>query len=619
MRNLEFTEEKIASFYKPLKLRFALLFGIISLLLGYIVFVAITLNRQVTEEIVSRSQREQLVSASQQSARLVEMFNYIEADLIVTANRPEVQEFNEKKIRLLLLEFYNRHSNFVVSGYLMDGTILRFVEGRDRSGEGQDISYQAHIKKLFRTKRPVVSGSFMAVEGYYSVAIHVPILIDREVKGSIATLVRWDAFGPWFRKAKVSPDSSAMLLDWTGTIIYCVKPEYVGKKLDELPAIIFDGKLLSSNYFLKNNTAVVEIPFFKEKKYVIACSPFSVGSERYSLVSYVPYVDIAGPLMQFSRLFGALVGAASLIVISAFAYILYLFRQNRQQLISFEKGLREEIIGHRKADEALRKSKEELEKKNDELKKFDELKSDFISNVSHELRSPLTVIKEVVSQVLDGILGEITEEQRRFLSMALLNIDRLTRIISDLLDVSRLEARKVKLRRELIDITELAKGVSSSFISQAGDRGLKIGVSFSKKTIEVYADKDKIIQVFTNLVDNAIKFSEEGCIEISVVDKEEHVECSVSDTGRGIAEKALPKIFDKFEQFGQTVRSRGAGIGLSIAKAMVELHHGKIWVESKLNRGTKFTFTLPKYTREELISGCVTDGLKEAAGRKSLL
>jgi signal transduction histidine kinase len=229
-------------------------------------------------------------------------------------------------------------------------------------------------------------------------------------------------------------------------------------------------------------------------------------------------------------------------------------------------------------------------------KELDRLKTEFISTVSHELRTPLTTIRETVSQVLDGILGPTTEQQREFLLMCLEDIDRLTRIINDLLDISKIEARKIQLKPQMIDMVAVVKNVSMIFQSRFREKSLEIKTSFSGENIVAYADKDKIIQVLTNLVGNSLKFTEKGHIQISVDDKEGFVECSVSDTGRGISEEDLPKVFSKFQQFGRVdgPGERGTGLGLSIAKGIIEMHHGKFLVESRLNEWTKFSFTLPK-------------------------
>jgi PAS domain S-box-containing protein len=247
-------------------------------------------------------------------------------------------------------------------------------------------------------------------------------------------------------------------------------------------------------------------------------------------------------------------------------------------------------------------------------KEIDRMKTDFISTVSHELRTPLTVIREGVSLVLDGILGETSTEQRKFLALSLEDIDRLKRIIDNLLDVSKIEAGKVEIRREMIDLVSLAEGVRSTFHVRAETKGVELRAKFSHPKVEVYADKDKIIQVFTNLIGNALKFTEKGHIEIGISDDGSLIQGSVRDTGKGISPEDVSKVFSKFQQFGrqESGGEKGTGLGLSIAKGIVELHKGKIWVESELGRGTQFLFTLPRYTAQELFRDYIAGGLEEA-------
>ncbi len=291
---------------------------------------------------------------------------------------------------------------------------------------------------------------------------------------------------------------------------------------------------------------------------------------------------------------------------------------SREELIQEYNQLKEELEiqkwGLGKTNEAIKVLYKELEYKNKELQKLDQLKSDFINTVSHELRTPLTTIREVASQILEGILGPTTPEQREFLTICLEDVDRLKRIIDDLLDISKLEAGKVKIRRELIDIARLAKGAIAAFSPKAKSLNLELRGKFPQEKAMVYADKDNIIRVFTNLIGNALKFTEKGCAEISISDKEQCIECSVSDTGKGISEEDLPKVFSKFQQFGRKDGGgeKGTGLGLSISKNIIDLHHGKIWVESTLNSGTTFTFTLPKYNERQICREYVSDGLKEA-------
>lgn len=236
-------------------------------------------------------------------------------------------------------------------------------------------------------------------------------------------------------------------------------------------------------------------------------------------------------------------------------------------------------------------------------KLIDQMKTDFVSLVSHELRTPLATIKEGVSLVLDKALGETTPAQAKILTVSHTNISRLERIINELLDVSKIEAGKMELHRQAVNLADVINGVVVSFELRMKDKGLSFKINIEPKDIRVYIDSDKITEVFTNLVGNAMKFTEKGCIEISAQNKETTVECFVADSGIGIAKKDLSSVFGKFEQFTRASGpgEKGTGLGLSIAKGIVEMHKGEIKVESELGRGTKFVFTIPHYSAQEVV------------------
>ncbi|MEK6564808.1 MAG: ATP-binding protein [Candidatus Omnitrophota bacterium] len=247
-------------------------------------------------------------------------------------------------------------------------------------------------------------------------------------------------------------------------------------------------------------------------------------------------------------------------------------------------------------------------------KEVNRMKTEFVSIVSHELRTPLSITKEGLALVLDGLAGKVNEKQEKILTTAKKNIDRLANIINSLLDISKIEAGKVELKRGSADLNSLISGLISSFSKRARDAGLELKVNLPEKQLYIYADTEKIIEVLTNLIANALKFTKEGSIEISVLEKENEVECGVADTGVGISGDDLPKVFSKFQQFDRVpgFGEKGTGLGLSIAKALVELHHGKIWVESRLGKGSKFSFTLPKYNKEEFLRETIEERIREA-------
>jgi len=249
-----------------------------------------------------------------------------------------------------------------------------------------------------------------------------------------------------------------------------------------------------------------------------------------------------------------------------------------------------------KTNEGIKLLYKELENKNKRLKELDQLKDEFVNNVSHELRTPLTIIQESVSIIRDGLLGEINEKQNKHLMNTLENIDRLDKIINDLLDISTIENRKMRLYKENVNINDLVKKVASDFIPSVVAKGLELKCVVPEGPVDVYVDKDKIIQVLVNLVNNAYKFTDKGKIELSVIENADQVECRVKDTGIGISALDAPRLFSKFDQIGRQsgAGAKGTGLGLSITKGIVELHDGQIKVESNPGQGTLFTVSLPR-------------------------
>ncbi len=233
-----------------------------------------------------------------------------------------------------------------------------------------------------------------------------------------------------------------------------------------------------------------------------------------------------------------------------------------------------------------------------ELQALDKAKSDFLSIASHELRTPLTSIKGSLSLLRAGVTGQLTEPTNHLLQIAEIETDRLIRLINDLLDLTKIEARKLPLNPQWEDITEL---VESTFQGLQGLAETSL-VSLELKNptaIEAYVDKDRIHQVLTNLLSNAIKYSPEGgrvSVQMDVSPQEELI-ISVTDQGQGIAPEDQDLIFQKFRQATgpKNPLVKGTGLGLAIARALVEEHQGEIGVKSGPGQGSSFFFTLPKW------------------------
>lgn len=233
-----------------------------------------------------------------------------------------------------------------------------------------------------------------------------------------------------------------------------------------------------------------------------------------------------------------------------------------------------------------------------ERKRAEQHKDEFVSMVSHELRTPLSIVKEGIDLLLARIPGEVNQKQTHVLNVAARNIARLGRIINNLLDVSQIEAGRMRIKLTPLDFCQVLHDIRDSFRQGCRDKGLRLEVSCENPPIMVNADSDALTEVLDNLVGNAVKFTKSGGIRVHAWKTEDSVVCSVADTGVGIREDAMDRIFDKFEQFHRDSNpdaDKGTGLGLTITKHIVEMHGGTIRVKSAVDQGTEVTFTLPKF------------------------
>lgn len=270
---------------------------------------------------------------------------------------------------------------------------------------------------------------------------------------------------------------------------------------------------------------------------------------------------------------------------------------------------------------------QEIKETNLKLEKLERLKSEFISIVSHELRTPLTAIKNSLDILTSGKCGELNEAGGKFLSMAQRNVQRLSGIINDLLDLSKIEAGKMDYHFTNMNIHSVIDYVKSSLSGLAKDKGLNLIAEETADLPEIYADSQRLEQVLTNLVSNAIKFTPEGktiTIRSHVANasqlnpndlfkddlknlKGEYIVVCVEDEGIGIAQKDLLRAFDKFAQIENSLSRKvgGSGLGLPIAKQLLEAHQGAIWCDSELDKGSKFYFAIPVVRQESCVESLI--------------
>lgn len=229
-----------------------------------------------------------------------------------------------------------------------------------------------------------------------------------------------------------------------------------------------------------------------------------------------------------------------------------------------------------------------------ELRSSERLRRELVANVSHELRTPLTSIKGFVETLLAGALRD-EQHSRRFLEIIEAETNRLTKLVDDLLELSRLESKGVTFRMQAVDLGAVCLAVVNRHQPRCESAGVQLEY-LSDAQATVLADPDRVEQVVTNLVDNALKFTPEGgrvCVRVGVFGSEAQV--LVEDTGRGIPPEDLPHVFERFYRAdrSRTRTSGGSGLGLAIAKHLVEMQGGRIWAESTPGKGSVFCFAFP--------------------------
>lgn len=257
-------------------------------------------------------------------------------------------------------------------------------------------------------------------------------------------------------------------------------------------------------------------------------------------------------------------------------------------------------LATKRKQEFLQNSLGEMEKQLIRVREESELKTQFIYNVSHDLKTPITNIKGFSSLLYSGDLGQVNDEQRGYIKIIIDESDRLMQLIQQILDVAKLSSGKVTLDRQQVDLRKLIENPSLGALKEVAEgKGLTLTWNIDYSVPEIMGiDPNRIIQVFVNLIGNAIKFTEQGGIIVNIYKKGKSVRVEVKDTGVGISKENQRKLFRKFYQVQQRggltkQEGSGTGLGLIIAKEIINLHGGKIYLESEPGKGSTFSFTLP--------------------------
>jgi len=251
---------------------------------------------------------------------------------------------------------------------------------------------------------------------------------------------------------------------------------------------------------------------------------------------------------------------------------------------------------HDELEERVKNRTQELAEANEELVRLNKMKSDFVSAVSHELRTPLTSIKGYAALVGEGKLGAVSKSQADRLGKIGRNTDYLSNLISDLLDIARIESGRIGMMIHSVELSRLVDAVADLLGPQFKENNLTLKVKLPAKLPRLQVDENRLQRVFVNLLSNAIKFTpERGTLTIQATSKGKMLQVDVADTGIGIPPEDLERLFSEFFRADNPVNRerKGTGLGLVLVKRIIEAHGGKIWVTSRVGKGTTFSFTIP--------------------------
>ncbi len=561
------------------------------LFLLLIVFMGIKTHNDLDEVAKQEFSKQQLLLAKQFSTGVEEFLNgKVELAESIARNHANdsPQEFQALFINIYegstgyyALEYINA-SGVVVAGYPEENVPIGY--NLYENNREYPIEHARDTRDTYCTN-PV--GLFEEGLGSF---IWVPIFDGEEHKGTILGIIRMSTL---VEKYLEPYDSSGYvyLVDRNGQVLYDGSGQYtagdnyfdmLNESNPEWMHIMeeqLNGAEGTAEFTLngKNNTS--------ENK-MIAFSPTEWRRRLWSVAVVCPseeVEEIVNPILVKHTLLALF--SASITLLGGFTLILL--------LTSWNKSLKVEV--HNKTYE-LKQSNEFLEKANNKLKELDGLKSDFVSMVSHELKMPLNAINTSTRLLKDADEDELIDKDE-LIEKILRNVNRQTRMVNDLLDLSQIEAGMMNFKKEEVDLHEVISTSIETVEKTAYDLGIGIYTSVPENLPGITGNKDALVSVFVNLLNNSLKFTPwGGRIDIDIVELDQYIQATVKDNGIGLGTDDIEQIFEKFYRVGNDIYNdvNGTGLGIAIAKGIVEGHGGSIEVKSKEGKGITFTFTVKK-------------------------
>ena len=560
------------------------------ILICIVTFIGFKTHAEV-KEIVQEQFNEQQLLLTRQSAARIESF-LGEKIVLIEVLAADVSDVSPENMTSRFISAYHKSDGFLCIGFVNSTGVIVSGYPVEASAIGLDL-YAANIYRQF--ERAKNSGKTYTttprelVQGGMGSTIGVPAYSNGEFKGVV------------FANIEISTISERFLAD--------VIPEGHGHvyMITKSGRSLYDGahsEIIGKKYianFCTNNSSYADILreqrqgkvgtgyYFDEstgERWIVAYTPVVWHDYVWSVATSVPASEVDQLIRSvYAKQMFFLGTVIAIILVGSFGLIMMFSRWN--------KTLEAEVES--KTCDLIQMNKK-LALANTQLKELDKLKSEFVSMVSHELKTPLAAMK-TSAQVM-GMADAAEETRREMQDIIIRNIDRQTDLVDDLLDLSRIESGRLKLNCENVILDTIIADSIETVKQKAVEKDITLDVELSEGLASARGDREKLIRVVLNLLNNAIKFTPGGG-EISIKARKLNgqVEVRVSDTGIGIPQEELGMVFDKFYQVDSTLtrEAGGTGLGLAICKGIIEAHNGRIWVESELGKGCTFSFTLEKW------------------------
>ncbi len=582
--------------------------------LSAVVYMSYDYSREAIRDTVMTN----LLGATENSGNAIDNWMDVRKDDIRVISRSEHAINTEKdELREYLAAYESEYQGVYEEFFLLDldGNIIFSTLNRTGNASKERYFTEAAKGKLY-----ISDVTLSEITGYPGVILANPVRKNGSISGIMAARVSMENLYRILENIDIGKSGEIFIVNKDGDIIFHNnRSEILHKNINNNFAVKevtyekngineyvnYKGeKVLGSYYWLplyrwglvvEKNIDEAYSGVFNLERQMVSIS--TIALIAVVLVAIIISRRITGPIKSLEEgATGLLSGNFKPIPVSSnneIGRLTKIFDDTASELLEIRKKLETKIDI---ANKDLEQKNKELIAANEELKKLDELKSDFISIVSHELKTPLSSIR-ISAEYLESEAKNNPEVQKEMFDIILRNIDRLTRLINDILDQSKIEAGKMGLQLERADIREIVNAVIEYNKLLSLKKNISITADIPGNISPVIVDREKLIIVMNNLLENALKFTPDGgSIVLSAKDDTDNIEVRMKDTGIGIEKDKLEKIFDKFYQVDSTSRRKigGLGLGLSIASGIIRAHGSEIHVESDVGCGSTFSFRLKK-------------------------